>query len=102
MDMENGNSQDMNNDNVSNENMNDEERHEELHRRMNRKDCSKENRKGGSGNTTGGALYFVGFIGAAVYYISVATTFWGGVAGFLKALVWPAFLVFDTLKFISK
>jgi hypothetical protein len=39
------------------------------------------------------AVYGLGFIGAAIYYISHATTFWLGVLGFLKALVWPVFLV---------
>lgn len=42
----------------------------------------------------GGGVYFVGFIGAAVYYIQQSTTFWQGVLGVLKALVWPAFLVY--------
>ncbi len=45
----------------------------------------------------GGALYFVGFIGAAVYYVQQATGFWYGVLGILKALVWPAFLVYKLL-----
>ena len=52
----------------------------------------------------GGAMgcgYFLGFIGAAVYYISTAGGFWLGVLGFLKALVWPAFLVFELLKYIG-
>ena len=49
---------------------------------------------------TGGALYGLGFIGAAIYYISVAGSFGAGVIGFLKALVWPAFLVYDALKFL--
>jgi len=49
----------------------------------------------------GGALYGIGFIGAAIYYISTATGFWNGVLGFLKAIVWPAFLVFETLKFLG-
>jgi len=45
-----------------------------------------------------GAVYGLGFIGAAVYYISTATSFWIGVLGFLKAIVWPAFLVYEALK----
>ena len=49
----------------------------------------------------GGFIYFLGFIGAAVYYISNATSFWNGVVGFLKALVWPAFLVYELLKFLA-
>jgi len=32
-----------------------------------------------------GAVYGLGFIGAAVYFISHATGFWVGVLGFLKA-----------------
>ena len=44
------------------------------------------------------AIYGLGFIGAAVYYISIATGFWMGVLGFLKAIVWPAFLVYEALK----
>lgn len=48
-----------------------------------------------------GAGYGLGFIGAAVYYISSATGFWMGVLGFLKAIVWPAFLVFELLKYLG-
>jgi hypothetical protein len=40
----------------------------------------------------------LGFIGAAIYFISAAGTFWAGVLGFLKAIVWPAFLVYEALK----
>jgi hypothetical protein len=46
----------------------------------------------------GHAMYGLGFIGAAVYYLSTATGFWMVVLGVLKALVWPAFLVFQLLK----
>ena len=49
----------------------------------------------------GGAVYGLGFIGAAIYYISTATGFWIGVLGVLKALVWPAFLVFELLKYLA-
>ncbi len=48
-----------------------------------------------------GAAYFMAFIGAAVYYIQQATTFWIGVLGFLKALVWPAFLIYNLLEFLK-
>lgn len=53
--------------------------------------------KGGSDS----ALYFFGFVGACVYYFSTATTFWIGVLGFLKAIVWPGFLVYEALKFLA-
>jgi len=45
-------------------------------------------------NSTGG-FYFVGFVGAAIYFISHSTGFWDGVLGVLKAIVWPAFLVYE-------
>ncbi len=47
------------------------------------------------------AVYFFGFVGAAIYYISTAATFWIGVLGFLKAIVWPVFLVLEALKFLG-
>ena len=47
---------------------------------------------------SGNAVYGLGFVGAAVYYISTATSFWMGVLGVLKAIVWPAFLVYGLLK----
>ena len=45
--------------------------------------------------------YFFGFIGAAVYFIQQASTFGAGVVGVLKAFVWPAFLVYELLKFLG-
>jgi hypothetical protein len=49
-------------------------------------------------STSSNAVYGLGFIGAAIYFISHATSFWMGVLGFLKALLWPAFLVYEALK----
>ena len=49
----------------------------------------------------GGCAYFLGFIGAAIYNISISTGFWIGVWGVIKALVWPAFIVFKLLKFLG-
>ncbi|MCM2325127.1 MAG: hypothetical protein NDI94_01570 [Candidatus Woesearchaeota archaeon] len=49
-------------------------------------------------NHSGNAIYSLGFIGAAVYYISNAAGFWMGVLGVLKAIFWPAFLVYGLLK----
>ena len=49
-------------------------------------------------NAPAGAVYGMGFIGAAIYFISTATSFWIGVLGFLKAMVWPAFLVYEAFK----
>ena len=46
-------------------------------------------------------IYGLGFIGALIYYIQGATTFWIGVLGFLKAIVWPAMLVYEMLKYFN-
>jgi hypothetical protein len=64
---------------------------------MSAKDRTWNNRASGGGN----AVYGLGLIGALVYYIQAADGFWSVVVGILKALVWPAFLVYDLLKFIA-
>jgi hypothetical protein len=60
-------------------------------------DCKSQNYRH-QANASGGAVYGLGLIGAAIYFISQATTFWLGVLGFLKAIVWPAILVYHALK----
>ena len=57
--------------------------------------CCKNNN---SSHASGGAVYGLGCIGAAVYFISQAATFGAGLVGFLKAMVWPAFLVYEAFK----
>ncbi len=52
-------------------------------------------------NPQSGAVYGLGMIGAAVFFISKATGFWMGVVGFLKAIVWPAFLVYEAFKYLG-
>lgn len=46
------------------------------------------------------AVYGLGLLGAWFYYITTATTFWIGVLGVVKGIFWPAFLVFELLKFL--
>jgi len=50
----------------------------------------------------GNAAYVLGLIGAAIYFISHATTFAGVLTGLLKALVWPAFFVYYAFTFFVK
>lgn len=45
-------------------------------------------------SSNGSCLYFMGIIGAATYFISSSTGFLMGALGLLKAIVWPAILVF--------
>jgi hypothetical protein len=49
----------------------------------------------------GGAVYGLGLIGAIVYYVQQADSFWVGVLGILKALVWPAMVVYHLLGFLN-
>ena len=65
------------------------------------KETKKSKWKCGGASGCGGFGYILGFIGAGTYYISTATGFWNGVLGILKALVWPAFIVFEVLKFVG-
>jgi hypothetical protein len=46
----------------------------------------------------GGGAYGLGFVGVLVYHIQYADTFWVGVLGFLKAIIWPAMLVYKLLE----
>jgi hypothetical protein len=50
----------------------------------------------------GGGVYGLAFVGAVIYYIQHAETFWMGVLGFFKALVWPAIIVYKLLEFFAK
>jgi hypothetical protein len=49
-----------------------------------------------------GAVYGLGVIGACIYYINRGTTNQQKALGFLKALVWPVFLVKELLEFLEK
>lgn len=53
------------------------------------------------GHGCGGALYGLGFLGALVYFLTTATSLWTGFLGVIKAVLWPAVLVYGLLKFIG-
>lgn len=48
-----------------------------------------------------GGIYGLAFIGAAVYYIQHAATFWEGLIGIVKALFWPAMLMYKLMEFLK-
>lgn len=54
----------------------------------------------GKGMISGG-VYGMAFIGALVYFIQHADTFWMGVLGVLKALVWPAMIIYKVLGILG-
>ncbi|HSX40345.1 MAG TPA: hypothetical protein VLF68_01905 [Candidatus Saccharimonadales bacterium] len=46
-------------------------------------------------------VYGLGIIGAAIYFLQHATNFGLGVLAFLKAVVWPAIVVYHLLGFMK-
>lgn len=52
-------------------------------------------------NSSGGAFYGLGLIGALVYYIQHADSFMAGFIGILKAVVWPAMVIYNILGFLN-
>jgi hypothetical protein len=54
----------------------------------------KEVQKGAQSNS----IYGLGFVGAAIYFVTTSTSFGMGVLGVLKAAVWPAFFVYEAFK----
>jgi hypothetical protein len=65
------------------------------------KENNSQNLKCNHGNPSPqSAVYGLGVLGAAIYFLQHATTFWMGALGILKAIVWPAFLVYEALKLL--
>ena len=52
-------------------------------------------------NGVAGGIYGLAFIGALVYYLQHAGTFVAGLLGFLKALVWPAILIYNIMEYLK-
>ncbi|AWW00562.1 hypothetical protein [Arcticibacterium luteifluviistationis] len=54
----------------------------------------KEVQRGAQSNS----IYGLGCIGAVIYFLTTATSFTMGVLGVLKAVVWPAYFVYEAFK----
>lgn len=52
-------------------------------------------------NGVSGSVYGMAFLGALVYYIRHAATFGAAVLGVLKAIVWPAFIMYKVLELLK-
>jgi len=55
------------------------------------------------GNVAGvsSGVYGLAFIGALVYYIQHADTFVMGLYGLIKAMLWPAFVIYKLLEYLK-
>jgi hypothetical protein len=49
-----------------------------------------------------GGLWFLGFLGTLIYYLHYHSgTFWLVILAVVKALIWPAFVVYYLLRFMK-
>ena len=48
-----------------------------------------------------GFVFFVAFIGAAVYFVEKSEGFWGFFGAIFQAIVWPGFVVYHALKLLG-
>jgi len=53
------------------------------------------------GSDAWGWVYFLGVIGTAVYYVQQVSGFWLVVLAILKAIVWPAFLLYKVFQLLG-
>ena len=64
-------------------------------------DTDPEKARGSKAVSKGGAggIWFLGFIGALVYYLHTHSgTFWLVLVAIMKSIVWPAFVVYHILS----
>jgi len=52
-------------------------------------------------NSSNSTVYGPGLIGSAIYIISTASGFWMGLLGFLKPIVWPAFMAYELFNYLG-
>jgi hypothetical protein len=57
--------------------------------------------RGASGGGVLGGIYGLAFIGAVIYFLQHAPTFWAGLLGILKAIIWPCLLIYKLLEFLQ-
>jgi hypothetical protein len=48
-----------------------------------------------------GFIFFVAFIGAAVYFVQQADGFWSFILAILQAIVWPAYVTYHVLLLLG-
>jgi len=52
-------------------------------------------------NAGSGALYGIGMIGALIYFLRHATDFFSALIGIVKAVFWPAVIVYKVLEILK-
>lgn len=54
-----------------------------------------------SGGGPAGFVLFVAWIGAVVYFVGQVDGFWNIIVAFLKACVWPAYVLYHVLQILN-
>ena len=52
-------------------------------------------------NPGSGAIYGLGMIGALIYFLQQATTVGAGLVGIVKAIFWPAVVLYRVLDLLN-
>ena len=69
---------------------------------INSTEGKKPEKKWNNNNAAAAApVYGFGLIGALVYFIQHANSFWAVLLGFVKAIFWPGILVYELLKYLK-
>ena len=55
----------------------------------------------GKSGASSNSVYGFGFLGALYYFLTTATSFSDGLLGIVKAILWPAFLVYQDLSLLQ-
>jgi hypothetical protein len=50
----------------------------------------------------GGAIYALGIFGAWVWFFQQAHTFWAFILAFFQGIFWPAWMVYDIFRIVSR
>jgi hypothetical protein len=51
--------------------------------------------------TSHNSIYGLGVIGALIYFIQHATSFWMGLVGIVEAIFWPAVVLYKVLELLK-
>jgi len=47
-----------------------------------------------------GFVFFVAYIGAAIYFVQQSSGFWGFIGALIEAIFWPGFVVYHALQLL--
>jgi hypothetical protein len=48
-----------------------------------------------------GFIFFLAFIGAAIYFVQQSSGFWGFIGAIFQAIVWPIYVVYHVLQLLG-